>query len=189
LAGGGQLPLHETAVQAVAGGIATLDPPAWLRAALGAGALAAIVAASASATLLVTSAVAGDPTKETAGGELSRLRLIAGVAVILSVLIALVMPVDPVAAFLGVLGFAASAYLAPFGLGLMWAGMTARGALAGFVAGAVPCLGLAGFGWGVADGLALVSLALSALASIGVSLAAKEATVPVSLLEAPHSPD
>jgi len=172
MAGGAGLSMGATPADAIASGLAILDPPAWLVAALGAGILAAIVAACASATLLVASALGRDPARETAGGVLSRLRWVGALSVGLGACGAMVLPVDPVTAFLALLAFAASAILAPFVLGLMWSGMTAGGALAGMIAGAVSCVGLGAMGWSAAGGMALLCLGVSASVSVAVSLVA-----------------
>jgi len=160
----------DTAREAVTGGIAALAPPAWLLAALGAGAVAAIVAACASAAFMVASAAGGDPARETAGGVLSRARWAASGAVIAGAVAAMVLPFDPLAAFLALLAIATSALLAPLVLGLTWPRLTAGGALAGLVVGGVWCLVAFALGWSAAGGAALVGLALSASASVAVSL-------------------
>lgn len=170
LVSGVPLPAMDTPAKALASGIATLDPPAWLLAALATGALAAIVAASASATFLVTTTVGDDPERETAGGRLSRCRWIGAGAVFLAFILALAVPVDPLAGFLGLMTLATSVLLAPLVLGLLWFGMTARGALAGLVAGALTYVLLVAFGWDTMDGSALIGLAVSTLASVIVSL-------------------
>jgi len=167
---GKALPSYDTPSSALAGGMATLDPPGWLIAALAVGALAAIVAASASAVFLVMTTSGGDPQRETAGGHLSRCRWIGAGAVALALVLALVSPVDPVAGFLGLMAWAASALLAPLFLGLLWFGMTARGALTGLLAGTSTCALLGILGWGAIEGVALIGLAVSTLASVIVSV-------------------
>lgn len=171
LVNGAPLPPSDTPIAALTNGMATLDPPAWLIAALGIGVIAAIVSACASATFLVATTAGGDPERETAGGRLSRCRWVGAGAVVLAMILALAMPVDPLAGFLGLMTVAASTVLAPVFLGLLWFAMTPGGAMAGLIAGALTCalFGL-GFGWSVMDGLALVGLAASTLASVIVSV-------------------
>ncbi len=170
LVNGTPLPSNETPAVALANSMATLNPPEWLIAALGIGALAAIVATCASATFLVTTTTGIDPERETIGGHLSRCRWIGTAAVTFAMALALFVPFDPLAGFLGLMTLAASAGLAPLFLGLFWFRMTARGALAGLVAGALTCAILFGFGLSVMDGVALIGLAISTLASVIASL-------------------
>ncbi len=177
----------ETPRAALALAMATLDPPAWLIAAICAGALAAVVAASASAAFLVTTTLDGDPGRETAGGLLSRCRWAAAGAVGLAVLLALAVPINPVAGFIGLMTLAASAFLAPLVLGLLWFGMTTGGAVAGLLCGAMTCIILGAQGWGVMDGLALWGLAASTLASIIVSVIWSEPTLSPPLTLPPES--
>ena len=174
LAGGMPLPVDATPAQALAQGIAILDPPAWLLAVFGAGAIAAPVAACASAILLVASALGGDPRRETAGGVLSRFRWVGAGTVGVGAVLALGMPVDPLTAFFALLAIAASAFLAPLVLSLMWLGLTAGGALAGVVTGAVVCIALAALGWSVTGGVAVVGVGASAVAAVVVSLVRRD---------------
>ena len=164
-------PLPASSVEALSAGLAVIDPPGWLLAALGTGGLAAILAAAASAVFLVAGSGGGDPERETAGGLLSRLRWRGGAAVALAAFGALVIPLDPLTAFFGLLAYAASALLAPVTLGLLWHGTTARGATAGTLAGTITLLAFAMTGWQAG---ALAGLAVSILATVLVSLATRE---------------
>lgn len=170
LAAGVPLPADATPVEAIAQGIATLAPPAWLLAMFGAGTIAALVATSASATLLVAGALGGDPRRETAGGVLARFRWVATGTVIVAMLVALTLPVDPVTAFFALMAFAASAFLAPLILSLMWLRLTSGGALAGVFAGAALCTVLGAFGWSATGGVAVAGFTVSTLAAVLVSL-------------------
>ncbi len=169
VAQGGAMPAFDAPGTALAEAIALAEPPAWLLAASGAGALAAIVAACAGAALVVVDALSGDPARETAGGTVLRYRWTAALAVVLAAGTVLTVPFDPLAAFLALLAFSASAFVVPLLAGALWPGATAAGALAGAVVGGVAFAVSVLAGWHPTSGLAPLCVPLSAAATAIVS--------------------
>ncbi len=161
---------------ALASVVRSLDPPAWLLAALGTGAFAAIVASASGATLLAVHIGAWRGATETAGGVLMRLRWTAVCVVGIAVVLALSVVIDPVAGFLIVMFLAASMLLAPLVFGLFWPRATTAGAAAGVVVGG---------GFAVASLVMNANSLLSggALVCVGASVLA---VVMVSLMGAPN---
>lgn len=170
LATGVAVPVFETPAAALAGAVAVLDPAGWLVAALCIGALAAIVAGCIKATLLIIAALAArDPALETAGGELSRYRWSGALAVGVALLLALLLPIDPLAGFMGLLALATASLCAPLVLAVVWSGLTGTGALTGALGGATAYAALLVQGWSMAEGAALLALLASTGAAVIVS--------------------
>ena len=176
--------MYETPAAALAGMVRSLDPPSWLLAALGTAALAAIVASASGAVMLIACGSARGFEGETAGGVVMRLRWVVAVIVVIAMVLAVTVRIEPVSVLLALMVIVASMLLAPLMLGLFWPRATAGGALAGVVVGGICAVAsLALNEHSLLSGATLMGVAASVVSMVLVSLMGKPVSrTPLTLL-------